>query len=300
MNGYIEANDYGWASLRAAAGAAELVFVPQVGGRLMGIRLGGRELLFVNPELAGTTPETVDGFPLWGGEKTWVAPQSGWANAVPFPALDSGPYHVAQQDGRLVLTSAVCPLSGLQIVREIALGPGASWSTRHTIRNRGRRPVFAGPWTVMMINRDARFFVPGAGQPVFMLDAPGDAGTTGTLTRIDCFDATRFKTGHHLAEGWFAAFVPLADSRAAMIVQFGATHPDGGRWAHGHPAEIFNSDLHPYCEMELHGPAHDLAPGDETSWQMRTAVALLDHMPESEAAVRAAVGEAAGQAAVPS
>lgn len=294
MSSFVEAHDYGWASLRFTTGDAELIFVPQIGGRLMGIRLAGRELLFVNPELAGATPQTAtfpDSFPLWGGEKTWVAPQSHWPAAVPFPLLDSGAYTAHKQDGRLVLTSAVCPSSGLQIVREILPESGGMWSTRHRLRNRGSQHMFAGPWMVMMINRNVRFFVPGAGQPVFMLDAPGDVGASGTLTRIDCCDATRFKTGHNLTEGWFAAFMPLPDGRSAMIVQFAPLEPQGGRWAHGHPAEIFNSDLYPYCEMELHGPARDLAPGDEIIWDMRTAVALLDHMPETEPAVRDAIGK---------
>lgn len=292
MSRFTESTDYGWPSLRIAAGPAELVFVPVLGGRLMGIRLDGEELLWVNPELAGRTPDLDNlpaAFPLWGGEKTWIAPQSDWPENVPSPDLDSGAYAVEQRDGRLVLTSAICRRTGLQIVRTFDVGSDGSWTTRHTIRNRGERTTFAGPWTVMMINRDTRFFIPGEGEPVYMYYRPGYDGRLETLTQVDCYDTTVFKTGHRLAEGWFAAFLPRADGRAAMIAQYGSPTPNGGRWAHGHPAEVYNSAQYPYCEMELHGPGRDLAPGEELSWDMRTKVAAVDAMPATEAAVRRAV-----------
>ena len=72
MSRFTEARNYGWPSLRVSSGPAELVFVPMLGGRLMGIRLDGDELLWVNPELAGLIPD-LDSlparFPLWGARR---------------------------------------------------------------------------------------------------------------------------------------------------------------------------------------------------------------------------------------
>jgi len=82
-----------------------LVCVPQLGGRLMDVIYKGVSLLFVNPELKDLTPDLTQlhqlpsrakhiPFPLWGGEKTWVAPESSWPNLAPHPVLDSGSYQL--------------------------------------------------------------------------------------------------------------------------------------------------------------------------------------------------------------
>jgi hypothetical protein len=75
--------------------------VPQVGGRMMGLRWHDEELAFVNGDLAGRVDDVAaiedvrsakweQGFVLWGGDKTWLAPQDDWTDAVPFIDLDSG------------------------------------------------------------------------------------------------------------------------------------------------------------------------------------------------------------------
>lgn len=294
-----EAMDYGWKSLRLAAGnGVELVLVPDVGGRLMGIRLDGHELLWVNPSLAGrlATPAELAspgelGFPLWGGEKTWVAPQSTWPHAVPMPDLDSAPYAVAATGNAVTMTSPVDRQTGLQIERVITVD-GKGWTTRHILRNRGDKPRTGGPWTVMMINRDTVFFVPSPSDAIVrMLNSPDHLiETRGTLTRIECTDTTRFKTGHPLSEGWFAAFLPLAGGKAAMIAHTLSTSPAPGTWAHGHAAEVYNADQYPYCEMELHGPCVELAPGAEIVWEMHSVVAAVPAVPQTEEEVRALVG----------
>ncbi len=91
----------GWEAWRIQHGPLELVLVPQVGGRLMGIQWHGQELSFVNPDGEGRIQDVSAiadvheckrrlGFLLWGGDKTWLAPQNRWTDEVPFIDLDSG------------------------------------------------------------------------------------------------------------------------------------------------------------------------------------------------------------------
>lgn len=88
----------------------KLDVLPGIGGRLWDIKIHGNSLLFQNPDLIGVSFDFNDmaalptrspqfGFPLWGGEKTWIAPDTLWSNGAPFPALDSGTYKVTSQDG---------------------------------------------------------------------------------------------------------------------------------------------------------------------------------------------------------
>lgn len=85
----------GWACQTLENGPVKLVLVPQVGGRIMAIRWRGHDLSFRQPELEGqvidvagvgdlATRKREPGFPLWGGEKTWLAPQAHWQEGSPF------------------------------------------------------------------------------------------------------------------------------------------------------------------------------------------------------------------------
>lgn len=68
------------------------------------------------------------GFPLWGGDKTWVAPQARWIDRVPFPDLDSGDCELELwPDGHHAMarmTSPVCRETGMQVTRTLRIADG--------------------------------------------------------------------------------------------------------------------------------------------------------------------------------
>jgi hypothetical protein len=95
----------GWHSYHVRRGPLELILVPAIGGRIMGLRWQDHDLFFTQPERQGQYPDIPPdgdvrnakealGFPLWGGDKTWLAPQERWNRATPFVDLDSGPYEL--------------------------------------------------------------------------------------------------------------------------------------------------------------------------------------------------------------
>ena len=47
----------GWKTLRLANPLIELQILPEIGGRIIQFKLGDREFLWVNPQLAGKFPE---------------------------------------------------------------------------------------------------------------------------------------------------------------------------------------------------------------------------------------------------
>ena len=91
----------GWETLRLANPLIELQILPEIGGRIIQFKLGDREFLWVNPQLAGKFPEpsglnAEGGWFNIGGDKLWPAPQ-GWDNDQQWPGppdavLDGQPY----------------------------------------------------------------------------------------------------------------------------------------------------------------------------------------------------------------
>ena len=75
----------GWDAWQLQCGPLGLILVPQVGGRIMGMLWRGHNLSFTQPEREGQVADLSRirdvrarkremGFPLWGGDKTWLAP----------------------------------------------------------------------------------------------------------------------------------------------------------------------------------------------------------------------------------
>jgi hypothetical protein len=150
-----------WKSLALRNGLIELQVVPEIGGRIIQFRLGGKEFLWVNPQLAGQLPPSnglaADGG--WfnvGGYKLWPAPQ-GWDNNQQWPGppdavLDGQPYaleklHAKRGETAIRLTSGKDPRSGIQFSRVVRLFDGSTRvSFKATMKNVDTKPRRWGLW----------------------------------------------------------------------------------------------------------------------------------------------------------
>jgi hypothetical protein len=151
----------GWKSHCLSNGLVELQVLPDIGGRVIQFKLGGKEFLWVNPQLAGKLPPAsglaADGG--WfnvGGDKLWPAPQ-GWDGAAQWPGppdavLDGQPYALEQlreQPGETAirLTSGKDPRSGVQFSRVVRLFEGSTRvSFEATMKNIDSQPRRWGIW----------------------------------------------------------------------------------------------------------------------------------------------------------
>ncbi len=267
-----------WDVLRLQDGALELLILPGIGGRLWDVVFHGRSLLFQNPDLIGHALDGADvsslptrspqfGFPLWGGEKTWVAPDTLWKDGAPFPALDSDAYRVVSVSGAHVeLASEICPISELSVTRRITLNSASDWRIEHTVVNCGASERRTGIWSVMMIDAPAKIGVamdmPEV-RPVF-----GDAGSMVSHARAcvvaDCATPHEFKVGLPNPTG--QTFIKLGNGTAWILCSTPAP-ASSETFAHHHPVEIFNSGDYAYCEAEWHSPQANLQPGQALSFQ---------------------------------
>lgn len=281
----------------------------------MGMLWRGHNLSFTQPEREGRVEDlsTVQdlhakkrqmGFPLWGGDKTWLAPQDRWTDGVPFLDLDSGPYDltVAQagpEKAVVTMTSQVCRETGVQITRTVTLSPDANgWTVAHRLFNAGSQEVQWGVWDVNMIVRPGQVYLPRnpvskyvQGVKTFTEEGESvhvrDTVVSGleSLAVIRCYDSKSFKFGVDAQEGWMLGVLEvdglgLVGYRKQVRVYGDKTY------GHGCIAEVYNSDRYPYFEIEIHGPVVSLRPGESFELEEQQALFDLSDWPQTEAEVR--------------
>ncbi len=197
----------------------ELVFLPTAGGRLISLRVDGRELLWRNPQFfdddvrlrvprAEWSP--IDGtFASWsnlGGSKVWPAPQ-GWGGENEWPGppdevLDAGAWTLREsRDGefiRIELVSPDDPRTGLRITRIFSIPEHGTWMhERIVFRATGARAVTWAPWEVCQI------------------DTRGSVGVADSVIRV----ATAGAEPVRLGTWWNEISVDVTDTQVVIPVQ---------------------------------------------------------------------------------
>lgn len=254
-----------------------LTLLPGIGGRLWDVSFQGNSLLFQNPDLEGLALENTPpsdlptrspqfGFPLWGGEKTWIAPDTSWANGAPFPALDSGRYQITSLSGsQIEMASSLCPISLLSVSRLVNLTSHNSWTIEHTVTNHGNRPRKTGIWSVMMLDTPSMIGV-AAGKPEFHTvfgDPVGIVTSNQKCVTANCSRLQEFKIGAPNPTG--ISLIRCGEAGPWISCQTSPPQQDD-RYAHQHPFEIFNSGDYAYCEAEWHSAARNLGSGETMSF----------------------------------
>ena len=288
-----------WSQLSLTKGALSLDLLPGIGGRLWDVRYGEQSLLFQNPDLVGVLPDLDHpeelptkspqfGFPLWGGEKTWIAPDREWPicskGPGPHPHLDSGCFDVlwATETGAS-LQSPICPISQLQVERAFEITSDQSWTVRHRVWNRGSHSRFCGIWSVMMIKHSCQIGL-DTGSDMLAQTVFGNAGTQaaqlGQFALFDCSTRREFKMATDNPMGRVLLRCGPADAPLWLRC---LTPPikAGDVFAHGSNFEVFNSGDYKYAEAEWHAPAQTLMPGAKMQMVQRFEVAPTEPFAEA-------------------
>ena len=290
----------------------ELGLVPSIGGRIMSLRWRGHELGFVHPEHAGRRV-MIDGddprarkrelgFVHWGGDKTWLAPQEAWTDAVPFLDLDSGAYelaveHARPDEVRVTMQSPRCRELDVRLVRTITVDAAGDMAVVHDLENASAVPVTRGLWDVHQVRGPGIAYVPRRAGSAFRdgvkaFPAEGDSeGARPDVVRlldgvaaIDCRRPRWFKFGVDAGEGWALGVIATPGG----LVGYRREVPvvDGATYGHGCVVEVYNCPDHPYFELEAHGPVVTLGPGEHTTLVERRRVFDVAGWPATERDVR--------------
>lgn len=276
-----------WTTHELTSDDFTLVCLPGIGGRLWDIVYKGQSLLFQNPDLVGTIPDLSNlhalptkspqfNIPLWGGEKTWIAPDSLWHEQAPYPELDSGSYDVIScNPEQITMRSNVCSLSGLQIEREITLRTPSTWTIDHKITNRGPSPRIAGIWSVMMLDRPAHIGMTiDANETKYEIvfgDPEDCVSSKGRFLLHDCNKPVEFKTGADASSS--KVIIRLGSGLSGTYLACSTSAPMAkDKFAHGHNFEVFNSKDYDYCEAEWHSPKQSLAAGSSMEFRQEFCI----------------------------
>jgi hypothetical protein len=288
----VAADVYGWSGYEIMCHDLVLGLVPALGGRIMSLKFRGEELFYVPEQGRGSLPQLPAGdiadlaafkrgfgFPIFGGDKTWVAPEKEWLEKTPSVDLDAGAYAYEEDGGASVMISPVCRETGLQIVRRVGALATGDIVLVETLRNRNAHAVTKGIWNVTQILRPFEAHLPAEPAQVRSyyhedptLPDPGIVPSKkGAMAVVPCEAPVCFKFGAMLREGRVMVHKPAHQGPVVMTRVFNIA--PNKAYAHRSMAEVFNSAQHPYGEIEVHSPLSLIPAGGEISmtqfWRVR-------------------------------
>ena len=248
----------------------------------MSLTYHGEELLFVQEEHKG---EVFDfshvedlarekerlGFRVWGGDKTWVAPQSAWWSKIPPLELDAGQYSVHVNDNVLEMISPLCRETGLQIIRQVELNEDQSIVLTETFRNTTEQAIQRGIWNVTQVLRPFDVYMQAKKENIHAYEEEGlieeaarKISAQEDWVKIQCNNKTQFKFGGIVEQGIIMALRKKDENETlAFMREFSIDLQ--ATYAHDAIVEVYNSPTYEYLEIEVHAPIIKLQKEQETT-----------------------------------
>jgi Domain of unknown function (DUF4380) len=296
-----------WFAINVSNGLISLSIVPEVGGRLLDLRLGGTPIFYSNPRLRGEAIPRLQEEKIsrnYGGSKVWPAPQ-GWSSeqewpGPPDPVFDCGAYdwkaELNPDCATVHLRSPDDEYTGITLRRQIKISSGSSSvEVLHTMQNTSPRPVCWSIWQVTQVNADKglEIFVPATGFHQTFGDIRYPA-----VSYCSAQKYVRMKYQDQVAklaveanQGWFAS---LDNARGYALAETfplapGARYPDGAPtafWISGHGTFTLHGDrvdmgaldggCDPHVETEIMSPLTQLVPGESHEFRTGWHAAAID------------------------
>lgn len=299
----------GWQAIELANQFVRVTVVPEIGGRIIQLRLGEQALLYVNPRLKGKVfpPEQNNseaGWKNYGGSKVWPAPQ-GWSSDAewpgpPDPILDGSPFTFRTVEDSpdsvaIHLASPHDEYTGITFSREIRIfRESAQIQIRHFMKNTSRRPVRWSIWQVTQhdAHPELAIFLPATAYHKMFGDQeyPGlTVDLRRKLLRLQFADVVA-KFGVTPEMGWLATLDARAKTVFAETFSLfpGAPYPDNSAaefWINGHGTCTIHGDVYdsaddpvgidPFVETEILSPMAQLEPEQEYSFGIHWHLARI-------------------------
>ncbi|MEY3898554.1 MAG: hypothetical protein RLZZ214_4076 [Verrucomicrobiota bacterium] len=254
-------------------------------GRVMSFRkIGGTDCLWQMPldEMA-RHPEPRTGWRNWGGDRTWLAPQSHW------PALAGRTWppdtawgdaeagqHMAQvsPDGRLRVIGPLSEHSGTRLIRDFGFSEG-NFTIQQTVEKFSGPPAMLSLWSVacapvpeevVVIPNPSSAYPGGRHLWPGAIDLPEISESHGLLH-------IRPARGHGYKLGFDSPYAAIAavshgDAFVLRAAKPAGDYPDGATGS-GFPVEYYTNGTvgdaateAPFVELELLGPLVRIAAGE--------------------------------------
>ena len=283
----------GWSGYRLTVGALSLGITPDIGGRMMSLVFCGEELLYAHAPQAGHVYDFSGikdfrlikkefGFRIFGGDKTWVAPEKDWWDKIPPLEIDAGRYTAEFNDNGVIMVSPVCRETGLQVTRRLELYEDGAVSLEEEFCNTTSREIVKGIWNVTQIKKPFDVYVPAALKDIRSyyhedptLPDPGfDPQERDGWVIIPCQGKICYKFGGMIREGHAVVVKETVSGRMTWSRSFDIDLDQP--YAHRSVIEVFNSPKYDYGECEVHSPLYRIAPGARVFLRQSWKLALGD------------------------
>jgi hypothetical protein len=245
------------------------VIVPATGRVMWFSRVGGENLLWVNPSEDGT-PKRYGGWANHGGEKAWIWPQDDWEKIAGSgwpPKMDGKLFRevTSYPPDSVWLWSNEIPGFGVTMTRKFFLAPESSRLVVFTelVPRENATSARIAPWSVVQIPRPMMLEVPGKESPVQRVFSgralPILVGSPGTTALSPHFVEAGTKVGMHVKQ---IAAVGDTDVLTVRIedASDGEYRPGEQAQIYLHEQHVEGQPSHEYIEIEFTGP---LAPATQ-------------------------------------
>lgn len=281
---------FGWKGVLLKNDVLEL-FIGGPGGRIASLKLEGEELLYTPEDVKGNLPDLQTnisdnnflhslkkelGFQIWGGDKTWLAPQDAWWEQTPPVDLDGREYTLERVENAIRVSSPICRETGITISRQIEIVSDFEIRLDQTITNMGNEVASRGIWDVTQFMRPFDVFIPASRSQIRPYSNEGDSVALFPKrvqepfpgwTSIQCPPGEKFKFGGPVDQGALLALrnSPRGHLAHARFFSIFSDRP----YAHDSMVEVYNSPDQDYLEIEVHSPLFTLQPGESASHRQR-------------------------------
>lgn len=289
---------------RLTDGRSEAVVVPSLGRVMRWGKVGGPNLLWN----AGSVSKNPGDWKNYGGDKTWLSPQSSWKvlhgsnNWPPDPAFDGTPQQASVlTGGKLKLVSPTSPRIGIRLERVMSFNARGEFVIEQTAIKTAGAPVRVGLWSISQSNSPDAVFIPTSPTSPYKNGFYNLGQAAGLVEQRATVEDNLLRVSPRplaKSSAKFGVDAPVSSLVAvkgdvAWLQQSakpGGQYPDGADGA-GFPTEVYvNGDPNAYyVELELLGPLVDLFKGAKMTHTVRWSLHDLPSKNPDEPATRAAI-----------
>lgn len=243
-------------TIQLSVGNLQMQVQPNLGGRIIGFRLGGREVL-TGPSVVAAGEEELRNM---YGSTFWTSPQAAWG-WPPEAEVDRLPYSVSMGDQELSLTGKPGVITGYSVSKRFVFNDRAeSINVEYSLLNQSAA-LPAAPWEISRVQKRGLVLFPSDSTPAehsTLKSVMTDGIAWLDISKAPTGDSKLFQNG---SEGWLA----YVHDGLVLIKTF--ENIDPAEQADGEAEiEIFISGDYDYAELEQQGRYSRPAPGATTQW----------------------------------
>jgi hypothetical protein len=306
---------YGWDAWTLSDCKTEAIVVPAIGRVMSFHRVGGDEWLWSAMTSLNGKPPNWEGWRNWGGDKTWLSPQTAWdklgskTNWPPAPEWNDRPYKSeVLSGGHLKITSATNQSSGIRFIREFWHDDNGDFIVKQTVEKLRGAPVQCGIWSITQIDgaKTDAVFLPRNPQSdygdgyIWMSPAEKATRLSATMLSPTLMKVLPALNGSYKL-GLDAPRAAIAAQRGDELLVLSTARPDGVYPAGeagkaGTPVQLYGQGdaKMNYLELELLSPLRNCVAGSRWTHTVKWRIEKLPTANADETATRTAIDRLLG------